>query len=100
MGHRVAQAANQNWAPHNYEGHITKDDANDLAYRRLCERFFINKASAPFHSLRFISASAWLPDEDAHLGSRIPFYYVGKLVMWRSAFLASSQQQTSEPNAT
>ena len=26
--------------------------------------------------------------------------YVAKSVMWRSAFLASSQQQTSEPNAT
>jgi hypothetical protein len=26
--------------------------------------------------------------------------YVAKSVMWRSAFIASSQQQTSEPNAT
>jgi hypothetical protein len=28
------------------------------------------------------------------------FAYVAKSVMWRSAFLASSQQQTSKPNAT
>lgn len=28
------------------------------------------------------------------------FAYVAKSDMWRSAFLASSQQQTSEPNAT
>jgi len=34
MGHRLAQAANQNWAPHNYEGHISEEDATD--YRRRC----------------------------------------------------------------
>jgi NTP hydrolase family protein len=30
----------------------------------------------------------------------ISLSYVAKSVMWRSAFLASSQQQTSKPNAT
>jgi hypothetical protein len=36
----------------------------------------------------------------ARLCCRQHKHYVAKSVMWRSAFLDSSQQQTSEPNAT